>query len=62
MKIKIGTLHEDKTCYGNRFYIQIEDSKDNDNRDLKELDGKKVSVVIGEIAAIDNLIQETEVL
>ena len=53
MKIKKGTVHEDKTAYGNRFYIQIEDSitEDNiieDNIDLRELVGKTVTILVGE--------------
>lgn len=60
MKIKIGTVHEDRTCYGNRFYIEIEDTTTNDNSNLRGLVGKKVAVVIDSATAIDDLIQETE--
>lgn len=48
MKIKLGTVREDVTCYGNRFWIQIEDSSTEDNRGLKSLVDKPVTVVIGE--------------
>jgi hypothetical protein len=38
---KLVTVHEDITCYGNRFWIQVEDSECEDNKDLKEMIGKK---------------------
>lgn len=62
MKIKLGTVLRDRTAYGNQFYIQIEDNKVNSNGDLSDLEGKKVTVVIGDVCAIDDLIQQTEVL
>lgn len=49
MKVKIGTVKEDVTAFGNRFWIQIEDSSKNDNSDLKELVGKRVPVSVGTI-------------
>lgn len=58
MKIKIGTVHKDITAYGNKYWIQIEDNKSCSNDDLQALVDKQVSVVIGEINAIDNLIQD----
>ncbi len=53
MKIKIGTVEKDFTSYGNKYFIQIEDSSTNDNEDLGYLIGKKVTVVIGDVKAID---------
>lgn len=46
MKIKFGTMREDVTVFGNRFYIQIEDSETNDNKDLREFLDKAVVVVL----------------
>jgi hypothetical protein len=48
VRIKTGTVQEDRTAYGNRFYIQIEDTQTNDNSDLRDLVGKEITVVIGE--------------
>ena len=62
MKIKIGTVHKDVTAFGNKYWIQIEDSKSNDNSDLHELVGKSVAVIIDNAKAIDDLIQEVEVV
>lgn len=54
MKIKIGTVKEDVTAYGNRYYVQIEDQLGNNNSDLSDLVGEKVTVVVGDVmAAID---------
>lgn len=61
MEIKIGTLKKDVTAFGNKYWIQVEDQK-TDNSDLENLVGKKISVVIGDITAIDDFIQEVETL
>lgn len=44
------TVQEDKTAYGNRFYIQVEDSESNDNEDLRQFVGKtfKAKLVLEE--------------
>lgn len=47
MKIKTGTVYRDGTCYGNKYYIQIEDSAIEDNEDLIDWVGKEVTIVIG---------------
>lgn len=62
MKIKIGTVKEDVTAYGNRFYIQIEDSKTCDNSDLRDMVGKEFAVIIGPLKAFDDYVQEIETL
>ena len=62
MKIKIGKIKKDATAYGNKYWIQIEDSSLTDNSDLEELVDKTVAVVIGRMKAIDDLIQEVAVL
>lgn len=46
MKFKKGTLKEDVTAYGNRFWIQIEDSENQDNKDLSGMVGRPVAVAI----------------
>ncbi len=51
MKIKVGTVREDVTCFGNRFWIQIEDNSLEDNTDLRNWVGKEVTVVIGSPSA-----------
>lgn len=61
MEIKIGTLKKDVTAFGNKYWIQVEDQK-TDNSDLENLVDKKISVVIGDITAIDDFIQEVETL
>lgn len=53
MKIKIGTVQKDVTCFGNKFWIQIEDSKINDNHDLNSLVGKEVIVVFSDACSED---------
>lgn len=47
MKIKIGTVHKDSTAFGNKYYIQIEDTSTNNNSDLENLLYEKVTVVLG---------------
>jgi len=61
VEIKIGTLKKDVTAFGNKYWIQVEDQK-TDNSDLENLVDKKISVVIGDITAIDDFIQEVETL
>lgn len=61
MKIKIGKVQKDLTAFGNKYWIQIEDNSVNDNSDVESLVGKSVSIVIGDISAVDNLIQQVEV-
>lgn len=62
MRIKIGTVREDITAFGNRFYIQVEDTKTSSNLDLKELVDKEVLVIIGPTKALDNVLMEQDLL
>lgn len=41
-----GTIKEDITSYGNRFYIQLEDNKYNDHTFLRVLANKKYKLII----------------
>ena len=41
-----ATVVEDKTCYGNRFYLQLEDTVGNDNSEVRSLVGKTMQVTI----------------
>lgn len=60
MKIKMGTVKKDSTAYGNSYWIQIEDSRTNDNRDLEKLVSKPVAVVIGDVQCIQDLIDDSD--
>lgn len=62
MKIKIGKVKKDPTAHGNKYSITIEDTATCDNKDLDDLVGKTVAVVVDTVDAIDNLISETETL
>lgn len=55
MKIKAGRIEKDVTAYGSKYSIQIYDSYSNDNSDLENLVGNMVSVVIGDISAMDEV-------
>ncbi|CAB4153076.1 hypothetical protein UFOVP610_43 [uncultured Caudovirales phage] len=58
MRIKLGTLKKDVTAYGNKYWIQIEDTKGCDNSDLEGFLDKKITVVIDSQKAIDYLISD----
>lgn len=58
--IKIGTVEKDGTAYGNKYYIQIEDTVGNDNRNLEKFVNKRVAVIIDDIKSIDDFISEIE--
>jgi hypothetical protein len=62
MKIKLGTVKKDVTSFGNKYWIQIQDNKICDNCDLELLENMNVTVIIGEVSAIDNLIQQSDIL
>lgn len=47
MKIKNGTIKKDVTAYGNKYWIQIEDTETDFNDDLEVLVNQKITVVIG---------------
>lgn len=57
-KIKLGTLKKDITAYGNKYWIQIEDTRTSDNSDLENFVDKKITVLIGAPDAIDDLIAD----
>lgn len=60
MKIKVGKLHRDTTCFGNQFWIQITDHSGTDNMDLCSLVDEPVTVIIGNItASIDHVVDQT---
>jgi len=46
-----ATVVEDKTCFGNRFYIQLEDSEFNDNSAVRDFVGKtyKTTILLEEV-------------
>lgn len=46
MKIKYGTVRKDVTAFGNKYWIQIQDSIYDDNSDMEALIGEDVAVVI----------------
>lgn len=58
MKIKIGTIKKDPTAYGNKYYIQIEDNAICSNSDLEDILNEQVTVVIGRVSVINNLLEE----
>lgn len=62
MKIKMGTVKKDVTAYGNKFWIQVEDNSNTSNSDLEHLVDKEVTVIIGSVSAIDDLIKERDLL
>ena len=45
MKIKNGTLKKDVTAYGEKYWIQIHDTNQDDNSDLQDMLNKKIIVV-----------------
>lgn len=47
MEIKKGTMKKDTTCYGNKYWIQIDDTVADDNSDLESLVDVKITVIIG---------------
>lgn len=47
MKIKVGTIKKDITAFGNKYWIQIEDSEIDDNHDIEQLVDQVVTIVIG---------------
>lgn len=55
MKIKVGTIKKDVTAYGNKYWIQIEDTYASDNKDLESAVDQTVSVVIGDLSAVDDV-------
>lgn len=53
MKIKLGTVKEDRTVYGNRFYIQIEDTQGTMHTDLRPIVDQRVCVIILPASELD---------
>lgn len=47
MKIKLGTIKKDVTAFGNKYWIQIEDTAESDNSDLEFQVGCLATVIIG---------------
>jgi hypothetical protein len=59
-QIKIGTVKKDATSYGNKYWIQIEDTNVCDNQSLDSLVDKPFTIIIADLTAIDDLLQEQE--
>ena len=41
-----ATVRKDLTAYGNKYYLQLEDTEINDNAEVDELVGKTMKVII----------------
>ena len=60
MRIKFGKLHRDTTCFGNQYWIQVNDDTC-ENVDLKNLIDQPITIIIGDAAAgIDFSVESIE--
>jgi len=45
-EIKNATIQEDSTAYGNKFWIQCEDTNEENHSFLREVKGRKAKIIL----------------